>query len=80
MEAFRESVRTWLDENFSDGIRSSPEGSDARKGWTKTLADKGWICPTWPKEYGGAGLNFDEHITLVQELSRASAHPPPDVQ
>ena len=80
MEAFRESVRAWLDESFTDEIKNSPGDSEARQGWTKTLADKGWICPTWPKEYGGAGLSFDEHITLVQQMSRAAAHPPPDVQ
>lgn len=78
--AFREEVRNWLQENFKEEFRNAPEGSDARDAWTRQLADKGWIVPDWPKEYGGAGLNFQEHIALIQELSRLGASPPPDVQ
>lgn len=80
MADFREDVRAWLDENFTDDIKNSPAGSEQREAWTKVLADKGWICPDWPKEYGGAGLKFQNHITLVQELTRAGASASPDVQ
>lgn len=80
MADFRATVRAWLDENFNDDIRNAPAGSEQRQAWEKVLADKGWIVPDWPKEYGGAGLGFQDHITLVQELARAGASPAPDVQ
>ena len=78
IEQFREEVRAWLAEHLTDEIRSAPEGSEESKRWTRLLADKGWIAPNWPKEYGGAGLGFQEHIALVQELRAAAAPVPPD--
>ncbi len=78
VETFREEVRHWLSENFSPEVRTAAEGSDARRGWTRRLADQGWIVPNWPKEYGGAGLNFQEHITLMQEFSTVGATLPFD--
>ena len=33
------------------------------------LADKGWLYPTYPKEYGGGGLS-GEHETIIQEEFR----------
>ncbi|HAD26039.1 MAG TPA: acyl-CoA dehydrogenase, partial [Alphaproteobacteria bacterium] len=34
-----------------------------------------WTAPTWPKEYGGGGLNKDENKILQQELGRIRARP-----
>ena len=73
VETFRSEVKDWLSENFNDKIRSSAEGSEERKQWISKLAGKGWTAPQWPKEYGGAGLDFQEHIGLVQELRAAGA-------
>ena len=36
---------------------------------------KGWTCPTWPKEYGGGGLSFDENKILQEELMAIRARP-----
>ncbi len=73
IETFREEVRDWISENFTDEMKRSAEGSDKRKEWISLLAGKGWTAPQWPKEYGGAGLNHQEHIAVVQELRAASA-------
>ncbi|MER5889483.1 acyl-CoA dehydrogenase family protein [Streptomyces sp. NPDC001941] len=35
------------------------------------LAERGWLAPTWPREYGGGGLGAAEQIALGQELGRA---------
>lgn len=78
IETFREEVRDWLSENFSDEMKSAAEGSEGRKEWIKRLAAKGWTAPQWPKEYGGAGLNFQEHIAMVQELRAVGATMLPD--
>ncbi|WP_317440777.1 acyl-CoA dehydrogenase family protein [Streptomyces collinus] len=35
------------------------------------LAERGWVAPAWPAEYGGAGLGPTEQIALGEELGRA---------
>jgi alkylation response protein AidB-like acyl-CoA dehydrogenase len=67
----RQEIRDWLAVNYTDAERSSTEGSEIRKAWYTKLADKGWIAPHWPKQYGGADLNFQEHIALQQEFTSA---------
>jgi alkylation response protein AidB-like acyl-CoA dehydrogenase len=50
---------------------------DARRGtaqeWADALAEKGWIAPHWPEEYGGAGLSVMEQFIYNQEMSEAGA-------
>jgi len=44
--------------------------------WLERMAVKGWTVPTWPKCYGGAGLDKDEFLVLLEELQRIHARPP----
>ncbi len=37
--------------------------------WLDRMAEKGFTAPTWPKEYGGAGLSNAEGRVLQQELA-----------
>src|SRR5690606_21110899 len=37
------------------------------------LAERGWIAPHWPKEYGGAGLTPMEQFIFKQEMAQAQA-------
>ena len=39
--------------------------------WRHKLADKGWIAPAWPKEYGGAGLGVMEQFIMNEEFAEA---------
>jgi alkylation response protein AidB-like acyl-CoA dehydrogenase len=78
-EAFRKEVRTWLEENLPDGWFEpgfSLEG-DARKRfneeWPKKLYGGGWICASWPTEYGGKGLSILENVVLAEEFAKARA-------
>ncbi len=41
--------------------------------WVQKLADRGWIAPAWPKEYGGAGLTVMEQFIFTQEMSLSGA-------
>jgi len=34
------------------------------------LAERGWLQPTWPKEYGGGGLSWEERFVIEEELFR----------
>mgnify|MGYP001188063740 CR=1 FL=1 len=79
-EAFRKEVRAWLDENVSADMRipADPEerNQDMRTFWRtkhRELGAKGWLFPTYPKEYGGGGLSGDDETILDEEFSRAGA-------
>jgi alkylation response protein AidB-like acyl-CoA dehydrogenase len=72
-EEFRKEVRAWLEANIPENMRSPVDRlaltDDHYKFWRemhKTLAEKGWLYPTYPKEYGGGGLGA-EHETILQE-------------
>jgi len=39
----------------------------------KKLFAGGWICASWPKEYGGKGLSLMESVVLNEEFARAEA-------
>src|SRR5579885_2584245 len=41
--------------------------------WHRALAERGWVAPHWPKEYGGAGLTSMEQFILNQEIARSGA-------
>ena len=43
--------------------------------WLDRMAAKGWVCPTWPKEYGGGGLSNAEARVLAEELRKIRARP-----
>lgn len=78
-EAFRSEVRTWLEENlpegwFDEGFELEGEARERfNRAWTAKLYEGGWICATWPKEYGGRGLSAWEGLVLTEEFNRAGA-------
>ena len=41
--------------------------------WPTTLYEGGWICATWPVEYGGKGLTTMQGVVLTEEFARAKA-------
>ncbi len=76
--AWRAEVRAFLDEYLADeiritGRRQRPAPGPALERWRKALAERGWIAPAWPKEYGGAGLTPIEQFVLNEEFAEASA-------
>ena len=78
-EAFRKEVRTWLEENLPEGwiegeVRlTGEERRRFNEEWTRKLHEGGWICATWPEEYGGRGLSTMESVVLNEEFHRAGA-------
>jgi alkylation response protein AidB-like acyl-CoA dehydrogenase len=83
-ETFHAEVRAWFAANFPPELRDAPpteneaeNGSSPQRGaWKKALAAKGWGTPTWPKEYGGAGLNRTEADIVRREMARIGAWNP----
>jgi alkylation response protein AidB-like acyl-CoA dehydrogenase len=78
-EAFRAEIRTWLEDNLPEGWGrpgfelDADERSAFNAEWNKKLADGGWICASWPTEYGGKGLTTMESVVLNEEFARVGA-------
>jgi len=77
-EALRKEVREFLAEalpNRGTGpVRpTSQENWEEQLAFNKKLAQKGWIAPAWPKEYGGLGWSHINQMIFSEELSYAGA-------
>jgi len=78
-EAFRAEIRTWLQDNlpkgwFEPGFEmSTEERKKFNDEWPSKLFEGGWICATWPKEYGGKGLTTMQGVVLAEEFANAKA-------
>jgi len=79
---FREETRSWLETNCPKEMRNlSFHWEDAHEiystaeaeTWREKMAEKGWIAPTWPTEYGGGGLNREQAQVLSQEMGHIKA-------
>ncbi len=82
LDEFRSHSREWLVENCPVEMRDSNFGSGARcwggsqwhfenpaqKLWLERCVAKGWTVPTWPVEFGGAGLTYEQGDILKQEM------------
>ncbi|MEI9992016.1 MAG: acyl-CoA dehydrogenase family protein [Rhizomicrobium sp.] len=75
-KAFRAEARTWLEENVpAEPLASfdTPAGFEAHRSWERRLHAGGFGTVTWPKEYGGRGLNLIEWLIFEEEYYRAQA-------
>jgi alkylation response protein AidB-like acyl-CoA dehydrogenase len=73
---FRQEVRHFLEEEIKNGYWEPAcdawiQGFDP--GFTKRVAQRGWIGLTWPKEYGGQGLSYVDRLILTEEMLRYGA-------
>jgi alkylation response protein AidB-like acyl-CoA dehydrogenase len=76
--AFRDEVRGWLEANRPEeliGVEAERASfgteTPALKAWSGKLHDAGFMCVSWPKEYGGRGLTGVEVAVLNEEFARA---------
>ena len=89
LQEFRMEARAWLEENCPASMRTPMVpgeevngGSKKRSSnpdsyiWLDVMAEKGWTVPNWPVEYGGAGLDMDHYVLLLQEMARINAREP----
>jgi len=78
-EEFRGVIGSWLEENLppgwgTPGFSMTPEErSTFNQQWTAKLFAGGWICASWPTEYGGKGLTILQQVVLNEEFARVGA-------
>jgi alkylation response protein AidB-like acyl-CoA dehydrogenase len=89
-EAFRVEFRAWLRDN-AGGVAAPPDPADltreqfeGNRAFLRRLGARGWFAPTWPVEYGGAGLGPHVARVVREELEKAlphleNVHPPGDI-
>jgi len=77
IDDFREEVRQFIDAKLPDELRGVGNSSNIPGGplgqWVNALADKGWITPEWPTEYGGGGLDRKSAAALKAEIKAVRA-------
>ena len=78
--AFQKEVRDWIAANMPPEVaeesrrsRSSHVSKERLLQWQKKLASRGWLCPNWPKEYGGPGWSSTQKFIFEMEMARADS-------
>ena len=84
LETFRLYVRDWMSANavipddIPAPVRGQPLSSEVKQ-WVVEfrlkLGSMGWIAPSWPRRYGGAGLPAAYASVVQKELARQSIPP-----
>ena len=76
-QAFRAEVRAWLDARVPSAplehYDATREGFEAHRAWERTLKSGDWGMVTWPREYGGRGLDLIQWLIFEEEYYRAGA-------
>ena len=90
LETFRRETRSWLEANAPaslfgqvgtelDGTwggRKATYPDPDVKLWLDRMAARGFTAPTWPREYGGGGLDGAQAKVLCQLLRELKLPPP----
>ena len=71
-DRFRVLVRGWIEANYPPELRNPPSRLhfSENKIWYYKLAEKGWLCPAWPREFGGMGLSASQQLIMIEERER----------
>jgi alkylation response protein AidB-like acyl-CoA dehydrogenase len=87
LDAFRTEIRGWLEANFPASLRRDASAvteaeitggklaADAAL-WKERMGQAGYGTPTWPRDYGGAGLSRAEAKVLAEEMAAIGAPNP----
>jgi alkylation response protein AidB-like acyl-CoA dehydrogenase len=76
-EQLRAEVREWIADNYPEGFGQADSfisDMPSDEAWTfsrtlaKKLAVKGWLTPTWPRDFGGAGMTLMEYFIFKREM------------
>ena len=75
--AFRQAVRAFYREHYPAHLRGVTRylGWDEMKDWYATLYARGWAAPSWPREWGGMGLDAAKQLIFHEERTDISRGP-----
>jgi alkylation response protein AidB-like acyl-CoA dehydrogenase len=59
--------------SYEGGAGLQGEEREFMQRWRKAMAERRWIAPHWPKEYGGAGLSTIEQFIYNEEMAQSRA-------
>ena len=79
MAAWRQEVRNFIKTEapkiFSGGEELGENSlfgrMGAMKAWREKVVEKGWVAPSWPKKYGGAGMSVADQFVMNEEFAEA---------
>ncbi|MEM9054966.1 MAG: acyl-CoA dehydrogenase family protein, partial [Pseudomonadota bacterium] len=79
-EAFKAKVEAFLDEALTEELQAAGRATTglkscakARKIWQEKLFQRGWIAPSWPVEYGGAGWSAAQRLYFESACAERDA-------
>lgn len=76
VEAFRAEARTWLAAHVPPAPLPSletEEGFAAHRAWEALLHAHRWSAVSWPREYGGRGVDIERWLVFEEEYWAAGA-------
>jgi len=82
---FRKDIREYIGEHCPESMRNRAihfedaheiYSTDDADSWLQAMVKRGLTTPTWPKEYGAAGLSAEENKVYQEELAAIKALPP----
>jgi acyl-CoA dehydrogenase len=90
LETFQAELSAWLEANAPRELHRRMTDADAHvwggrravfkipesRRWLGLMAERGFTAPTWPREYGGAGLDKAHAKVIEGELRRLGLPPP----
>ena len=75
-DAFRTEIRAWIEASYPPGMVRHPSRRlffRENRDWYVRLSEKGWLAPSWPREYGGMGLPGIRQLIMIEEMERFGA-------
>jgi alkylation response protein AidB-like acyl-CoA dehydrogenase len=78
--AFRDEVRAWLRANLPNDLHEKVANyqeleKDDLMRWHRILAQKGWVAPEWPVEWGGKDWTVVQRYIFEEECGFAGCPP-----
>jgi len=79
-EDFRREIRAFFEAEYPAHLRYILHRARWRemKDWWRKLADRGWIAPNWPRQWGGMALDAGKMVIYLEELERHGVARAPD--
>ena len=75
-KAFRQEIRDFLSKELEAGsfvTRQNAWVEGYSQGFSKKIAERGWIGLTWPREFGGKGKGYIDRVIMLEEMLRVQA-------